>query len=1615
MRFIHCSNNNSFYLYLIIITIRFIISEVIKGNNCLSSKYNPQELEWMKCSTISSGIKVCINEKGIYTYNSVLSQILYSYNFTSLTISITSNYDLASCEITEFKVKEKKNNIILCFVNKKYLFVLSYKGEFIFLSEFEPSISAQSYFGFNLYNYDSLNNEYKYIISYINGFDLNILYYSINFKIKSNDYINKVQYTLSNGAGCPCELLIDNSQQLLLTCFGVKNNKFFAFTFLPEDDFKFSKKADLNISEAEVQNIKYIKSSSYDKTNALVCLTTNVQSICVVYNIINNSFSPSIFSLTGCTDNIYSINLYYFEKKEEFIFSCIGNQNYFKMVPITKDFNYIEENNKFKYYEFEDCSTPLSFSIIYINPFKLYSIMIDIQCTGNSYPLRNYLLIENITTCDNIVNDINEGNYIEDEDINYEEEEQIKETSKIIETSKLTEKSISTQSMESSIIKLSNENEDAYESTTLDEQTQSVQNDHSGEIMIKTSEIINSSQNTVIETNENISSNKIEETSKFKESNIINNSDEKAISSLYTKSDEILKSDENEESNQTTDINISNSSQFSDNSDTIILDKTINSDKIIETNNEKESNVNREYIDSIHITEYVDKIESSQIDISNEITEFSKISDSVYKTEKSILTQLLDSTYIQDSSELTEKITDKLSQNIESTELNRLTQLFFSNKITESPNIIETSSTEVPIITQKAEITQISINTEKETTDYGIKCDEKCSKCDEKSNSISLCIECNKSKKYYELKSNNINEELNGEYMECYNENNKPSNYFLNEIEEVFEPCYYTCGTCKIGGNSNEHNCLTCLNNYIFDNNKSGNCIVKCKYYFYYTNYGEYKCTIDNQCPEEASFLIPELLKCTNSCQNEKYYQYNGECISKCPDDTEAKENYICKIKELDKCSYQLKELYLNNEIQKNNIENIAKNYAKEFSYTNNHISNYISDDYSIIIYKNSECIQKLGLDLPKIDFKECYQKVKDHHSIENNLIIGLIDEYNYNEDDGIKNPVTTYAFFHPETGENLKANEICQDIKIILEEKISSILDDTSNALFFSEQNVDIFNISNEFYSDICFHFESPFQKDIVIKDRIQTFYPNVTLCDTGCSYKGLNFTSLTAVCECIFRDLLDNDFFNDNFLLDNIIISGMIEQIYDAFRIVNLKVMSCYKTIFNSKYISKCFGGFLILFLFILEILCIILYYTVGIKKAIGFIFKVSEVFKDLNQFKLNEDLTEQTETFALSPPKKKSLINQDKNDLSQRTSYSMNRKKSFKPKLTTQEKLNKSLNRKIKKRKSKNKRKETKNFNININMTNLKVTNINSKNKSRSIMLMNSHAMDNKKKGIRKFSRIPSNYIRNNRKSRSSKIVTFKDKKSEKNIFLEKANMNQFKENFNMKLYLLTPVDEMDYDDAIQEKKKNCFIYFLERIKSQHILINSFFIVNNISPKSIKILLFLTQVDLYLLFNALLYNEDYISEIFHKESENFFDIFKRSINHYIYVTFVGSIIKCLMNLFFIKEKKYIRILKRSKNITELNGELFLFTQKLRKGYKYFIIISVCITIFSWYYISCFYNVYQYISKEWIISSFCFIFITLLLNALATLLETIIRYLSFKIENDQVYKISLYFRMFE
>ena len=71
----------------------------------------------------------------------------------------------------------------------------------------------------------------------------------------------------------------------------------------------------------------------------------------------------------------------------------------------------------------------------------------------------------------------------------------------------------------------------------------------------------------------------------------------------------------------------------------------------------------------------------------------------------------------------------------------------------------------------------------------------------------------------------------------------------------------------------------------------------------------------------------------------------------------------------------------------------LAKTYAKEFSYTKNHVSEFKNSEYNIIIYKNSDCITELSLTMPKVDFKNCYNKVKEYYNISEDLIIAIAEK----------------------------------------------------------------------------------------------------------------------------------------------------------------------------------------------------------------------------------------------------------------------------------------------------------------------------------------------------------------------------------------------------------------------------------------------------------------------------------------------------------------------------------------------------------------------------------------------------------------------------------------------
>ena len=518
-------------------------------------------------------------------------------------------------------------------------------------------------------------------------------------------------------------------------------------------------------------------------------------------------------------------------------------------------------------------------------------------------------------------------------------------------------------------------------------------------------------------------------------------------------------------------------------------------------------------------------------------------------------------------------------------------------------------------------------------------CPEKCETCDEQSNRLNLCITCNTNADYYPVNYNNFHQI----YSECmkYSTISQSSNlynkFFFNPNTKIFNLCYETCKTCEISGDPANHNCLTCDADHIQipNNYPLNNCITECKYYYYYTYFGQYKCTDYPKCPDIAKFFIKDKKKCIDDClkDNDFKFQYDGNCLRECPEDT-INDNNICKKRDPDICTLSENELDYTNFDNNELLESKVKAYSEEFSYTSKHISQYSNEDYNLIIFKNSICVTDLSIKISNVDFKDCYEKVKNFSNIDDDLIIAILDNY---KNINTNKPVTSFSLFNPKTGQKLDAMTICMNDKVVVNKNFLSLLDeDDSNYEILTNligKGINIFDPQDDFYSDLCFYFISPIKKDIPLKDRLQEFYPNVTLCDSGCKNIGVNFTIKAAICECKFNDILSNNIANDIF-------GESISQLTSIINKSNIEVIKCLKYAF--KYFGEKYGAIIVLSLFFASINFTIIFYLLNYQKIKLYIFHLTKNYISL---------ISPNNQYVISPPKKVTFEEKSGNTASKR----------------------------------------------------------------------------------------------------------------------------------------------------------------------------------------------------------------------------------------------------------------------------------------------------------------------------------------------------------------------------
>ena len=867
---------------------------------------------------------------------------------------------------------------------------------------------------------------------------------------------------------------------------------------------------------------------------------------------------------------------------------------------------------------------------------------------------------------------------------------------------------------------------------------------------------------------------------------------------------------------------------------------------------------------------------------------------------------------------------------------------------------------------------------------YPEKCSEKCSECDSKSENDDMCIKCNNDNYYYPIKKE-FDSLQKGEinYIKCFNEETKPNNYFFNKNNKYYEPCFDSCYNCTELGDNLDNKCLSCDFNFIRNEDypEKNNCVYKCDYYYYYDKYNEYKCTTINYCPEEYYLLVKNKKKCIDNCQKDNIYklQYNGECVINCPYNTIKNDStFICEYQK-NKCSLSNKEMQINSENEiETYIDKMVKAYAQEFLYTNTHITNYKSKYIDMILYKNIECINELELNIPQIDFSSCFEKLKNSDKNINleYLIVAVVEVLTG------ENPQTTYALFDSITGERINT-KICKDAVIEIKENVFRHLSDNATAIFLAKQNINVFNLSDSFFTDICIQYISPNGKDATLQDRILQYHPNVTLCDEGCTNKGVNLTSFLAICECKYKELFDKIEFD--FFKGNIIISEFIDNVKEIAQAINLEVLSCYKTVFDIKYFKKCIGGFIFFGLIFLQILFTIIYFCSGINEPIVFI---NHLCNDYIAFYENlADDANNLNKSGISINDKADKLNIDKkkkiNDLIKKNEPPRKLSKKMKYKVKSSLKDNSSIP----------------DYSFN--------------KKSNSIYLLKSASKDllskNSSTKLNKFDETKNIKIKGKKKRVLKRKTVVPHSKMLQYLKKQPTRLT----NINLEEYLEQPFEEMEFEDVLIKDKRTFCQFFGEKILETQMIINYFFVKDNIFPKSLKTILFIVRLVLCFSINGLFFNEQYISSVFNNtEEEKFFSFVERSINRFIYTYLSGGIISFFIECFFIEEKKIKKILIRQKSCPfKAKHELFIIIQKIKVRNRNFIILSYFITILSWFYVSCFNNVYNYTQKEWIISSIFFFILIQFSYFIYSFIETVIRFLSFKCKSENIYELSTIF----
>ena len=281
-----------------------------------------------------------------------------------------------------------------------------------------------------------------------------------------------------------------------------------------------------------------------------------------------------------------------------------------------------------------------------------------------------------------------------------------------------------------------------------------------------------------------------------------------------------------------------------------------------------------------------------------------------------------------------------------------------------------------------------------------------------------------------------------------------------------------------------------------------------------------------------------------------------------------------------------------NNQITKNCLD---KNYSKtleeilyeldEFIQNVDFGQSYIinGDGYSLIIKPIDDEYDRTTV---KINFNNCLQVLNNKFNVSPQLTLLQLNIENNNEKclfDQVE-----YKIYN-ESRDSIDLSVCDKDVNIQIEYEIKNkTLLDLEKIIKFQEKGVNILDINDAFFRDICFpYFDEATDSDMILADRISDIFLNVSLCESGCKYRFFDLDKMKANCDCRVKFEINREFDRGDLVL----------PIKTAFLDSNFGVVKCYKLVFSFKGKIENIGFWLFLIILLIHIPLYIFYFKSGI----------------------------------------------------------------------------------------------------------------------------------------------------------------------------------------------------------------------------------------------------------------------------------------------------------------------------------------------------------------------------------------------------------------------------------